>query len=980
MNKRGLLNILMVPVLMLMVVLGVADASLAVTPQVAAAADFTITLRSNGTIWATGINDLGQLGDGTVIQRNAPVQAGLLLGNGTGWTAVAAGADHAVALKADGTLWTWGGNGAGQLGIGTTSITPTSSPVQVGTDTDWTAVAAGAFCTIALKGDGTLWAWGVNDAGQLGNADITGTTQPSPVAVLNQNLNTNLNIKSYYVAVSISNRHALALQADGSLWAWGDNQFGQLAADPLSLVSSPTPQQIIVNSVSQVDTFWTAISAGGGHSVASLADGSLWSWGADGAGQLGTGSLVAGNEFVPARVGIDSDWEGFSSGDAHTLALKRNGTLWVWGANSTGQLGTGAADAVRHSSPAIVASPVNITAVAAGTTHSLAAKANGDQFAWGGNAKGQLGSGTIAPSTSPILVAQDAHAWVSVELGGQHTLARRTDGSLWAWGDNSSGQASLDPAVTTRTANPVQVGAANNWLIISGGFIHAAAIQADGSLWTWGSNGFGQLGDNSTIDRFIPQQITLTATASAANDWIAVSAGDAHTLALKTDGSLWAWGDNFVGQLGDGSTTPQILPIRIITGNPGNFDNNWVAVSAGSLFSIGLQADGTLWGWGDNSFGQLAIDPLVLPPLLSVATPQQIINFVDVPGNQEFNSNWTAIAAGQNHWLGLQGNGTVWGLGDNSVGQLGIGVSTANQFDFLPTLNAGPPVIPYVSIAAGDSHSAMLKSDGSLWLMGNNTSGQLGIAATDPDPLSPAVNANPRRENSNANDWVSVSAGGRHTVALKAGGALSSWGENDFGQMGDGTTNPRNAPVALNTTFDASPLLRRTSDTLSGSILQPLYDTTFAIAETIQLRSVTIIENTVFARPGVTVDLRGGYDVGFATVVGTTTINGAMYVKNGKVTAKNIVLKSLYPQFTTVSPLADGQATVPYAASIAATGGVAPYSFAFTGGTLPTGLTLAANGQLSGTPIVPGAYDFTVTVTDSATVSASSSFTMTIVP
>lgn len=979
MNKRGLLNILMVSVFTLLVVLSVADTGLAVTPQVAAGADFTITLRSDGTIWATGINDLGQLGDGTLIQRNLPVQTGLP-GNGTGWTAVAVGVDHAVALKADGTLWTWGGNGAGQLGIGTINALPTSAPVQVGSDHDWIAVAAGASCTVALKGDGTLWAWGDNSAGQLGTGVSGGLPASSPVAVLNQNLDTNLNIKSYYVAVSISNRHVLALQADGSLWAWGDNQFGQLGAAPAVFASNATPQQIQANPVSGVDNFWTAVSAGGGHSLARQADGSLWSWGANSFGQLGTSSAAAFNP-VPARVGSAVDWAGFSAGDLHTIAFKQNGSLWAWGANISGQLGIGGTfDFFSHNVPLAVTNPAginNLISVAAGTAHSLALKANGSLYAWGDNDFGEMGTGTFVSSSTPVLVGQEAPAWVSVELGGQHALARRADGSLWTWGDNSSGQSSLDPAVTNRLANPVRVVTADNWSVLSGGFIHSAAIQADGTLWTWGSNGFGQLGDNSTIDRYLPQQVTLTAPVSAANDWFAVSAGDAHTLAIKTDGSLWAWGDNFAGQLGDGSTAPQILPIRIVTGNPGNFDNNWIAVAAGSLYSLGLQADGTLWIWGDNGFGQFAIDPQLQASSL---TPQQIINFVAVPGNPEFNSNWTAIAAGQNHWLGLQGNGTVWGGGANSAGQLGNGTPTAIQFDVVQVQNNGLPVVPYVAVAAGDSHSALLKADGSVWLMGNNTSGQLGIGATDPDIFNPVAHAVPVRENSAANDWIAISAGGRHTAALKANGSTALWGENDFGQMGDGTTTLRNAPVVLGSSLDANPVMRRLSDTLSGSVLQPLYDTTFAAAETIQLRSVTITENPVFARPGVTVDLRGGYDTGFANAAGTSVVNGVLIVKDGKVTAQKIILKSPHPMITTANPLTDGQATIPYAGTLAASGGTGPYTFAITGGALPAGVILAANGQLSGTPATSGTYDFTVTVTDSAALTNTKAFSVTILP
>jgi alpha-tubulin suppressor-like RCC1 family protein len=781
MNNKSRYSILTLPAALMLVILCMAGISWGATPQLAAGDFHTVMLRSDGSLWASGNNAFGQLGDGTLTSRNSPVQ----IGTARNWTAVAAGADHTLALKADGTLWAWGRNSFGQLGK-TVNGLPTgapvasqSVPVQIGTDRNWVSVAADGSSSFALKGDGTLWAWGRNDAGQLGNGDPA----PLPADVAMPVLAANPG-GSRYVAVSAGGRHTLALQADGTLWAWGDNRLGQLGQGQADQSPHATPLRVGLASD------WTAVSAGGLHSLALKGDGTLWGWGDNQFGQTGHEPADLTPRATPLQVGTDRDWAALSAGDLHSMAIKRSGTLWAWGDNTAGQLGDGTT--VQRNTPVQIVAPASladIVAVAAGAAHSLALRANGELHAWGDNGSGQLGNGTTIGALSPLHSATDAAGWTGTDQGGAFTVALRSNGTLWAWGDNASGQ--LGDGTLTQRPVPAMVGTAANWSARAAGWSHTAALRADGSLWTWGNNASGQLGDGTTVNRQAPLQITVTQPASAQNSWRAVAAGDFHTLALQADGTLWVWGNNTNGQLGDGTTTQRSVPVRVVTGNPGNFDRNWTAISAGGTHSLALQADGTLWAWGDNRSGQLGV------PILGAGSsvPRQIVSFA--PPATGWNSSWKAIAAGLSHSLALQADGTLWGWGSNFSGQLGNGDATLpNPPDqTVPVQVVNPGAAPYTAVAAGDSFSVALQADGTLWSWGNNTRGQLGNGASDPDPLHPVPHPTPVRESTAAANWVAAGSGSSHTMALKADGNLWGWGNNAAGQLGDGTTANRNIPA-----------------------------------------------------------------------------------------------------------------------------------------------------------------------------------------
>ena len=350
-------------------------------------------------------------------------------------------------------------------------------------------------------------------------------------------------------------------------------------------------------------------------------------------------------------------WKSISLGLNHAKGIDNDGILWSWGSNRFGQLGNGTTDATNNNF--IISTPLKIDndndwkAVFSGRSHTIAIKNNGTLWGWGANDNGGLGDGTFINRSIPIQIGLDTN-WKNLFMADRSMKAIKSDGSLWAWGYNAYGQ--LGDGTFLDKASPTRIGLDTDWQIIStGNSWHTLALKNNGSLWGWGANESGQLGDDTFEDKNIPVQI------GSDTNWKSVFAGFGFSIGLKNDGTLWSWGSNDVGQLGNGTTDSQYIPTQI------GISNDWKNISVGFLHVLAIKNDGSLWSWGYNTDGELG-DGTQINKLI----PTQI----------GIDNDWKNITTSFNQSYAQKNDNSFWGWGYNGLGLLGDGTTISK---YIPT-------------------------------------------------------------------------------------------------------------------------------------------------------------------------------------------------------------------------------------------------------------------------------------------------------
>ncbi len=710
-----------------------------------------------GVLRCWGSNSYGKLGDGSTTSSLTPVT---VQGIDRPVISVATGLDHTCAVTDQGKVYCWGLNTLGQLGINgaPNSATPVEVTAVGGPAID---IKAAYYGTCALRADGAVRCWGYADGGRLGLGATTFAFLPA----------TPPGLAAGVTAIAMGQTNLCATLAGGGVRCAGQDDVGQLGN------GATTGTQTLVGPVNGLDgTVFTDIVSGMFHACALSEAGAVKCWGSNYDGAIGNNGSPGYVTEPQDVVGLDHGVVQLGSGGNFTCAILDDASLRCWGAGASGELGTG--NFLSSRVPLVVPDfPDGVLAAGGGSYSNCAIDSAERVFCWGRNNYGLAGDGTLDRYTTPQAVP-GLTGVIDLEIDLYHACAVTGSGGAYCWGRGTQGMIG-DGARMQRLlpTSVVAVGTATATAVGGAGF--ACAINSDGALRCWGSNGNYSLGTGApgSGNPFpppadAPTPLTVAGLGSGVTD---VALGFMHGCAVH-NGAAKCWGDNWNGQLGNGTSGSGSIPYGPV--GVSGLTSGIAGVTTGGNFSCALKSDGTAscWGYGNNGeLGQGAD--------ASSLTPVPVSDLADA----------TQLAAGYFHTCALDSAGAVACWGDNDYGQLGV-PKTSLDHSNEPVAIANLPA-PAIAISSGWYHTCAVLDDGRAMCWGRNDFGQLGNGGFVDSPTPVAV--------SGMTDVTAIGLGGSSSCAVQEA-QVQCWGSNAWGQTGNDTAGVYASPRRT-TGFPVSP-------------------------------------------------------------------------------------------------------------------------------------------------------------------------------
>ena len=825
-------------------------------------ADHTVFVTEAGTVYGIGNNSFGQLGNGTTISTTNKVVEVCLSETIPlyGVVEAAAGDRYTVALTSSGEIYTWGMNNNNEQGI--TDEVLVKNPIVSTRVSSLIGVAAGYGTTTVVKEDGTVWGFGQGKQGQLGNREERDSAEPVMAGEYFVKSNTNrvevavgesIDLSAYveYFNMIYSDTKEVAFTSKDTSVAYlgeldetskanlKDNEYGRkLTGARVGTVAVVVSQNnsenigiIQVDVITEKTNIKPQVEVGDGHTLMLKVDGTVWAYGQNSYGQLGINSWESTDEPVQVKFPNGVKIVQIAAGENHSVALDSDGNVYTWGRNNYYQLGLWGWGNVP--TPIRIGTVESkIVKIAAGSNTTVMLTANGQIYTHGINADGEAGNGEYATRVT-YGKANNMNNIIDITVGKSHIIALRSDGIVFATGSNLYGQLGLGNKNLSKT-NEYKKLALKNIAYIEAGENSSAALTADGRVYIWGSNVYGQLGTNDKQERVSPEMVRNIANIRE------ISLGKTHSTVRDGNGAIYGVGYNVEGQQGRGDTTNTTTYIRT------SQIEDVIDISSGNTYTVALKSNGKVYGWGDYYHGEIGKRsktnseyPVLVGNEESTLNTEEIVVKVNeeasIVGNAKYEFNlikitehdakaftyssineeiaiigedgyikglkvgttWakainketnkesiaivrvvetnTAVSpkveGGDDYAIVQKADGTIWSFGYNSDGQLGIGTKNSSLIPIQSNI-----IATYKDISVGNNFTLALRQDGTVWCFGDNSKGQLGTKNIE--------NSSKLIQIEGLEDIVAISAGENYGIALDKYGILYGWGENSKGQLG----------------------------------------------------------------------------------------------------------------------------------------------------------------------------------------------------